>query len=113
MSSFDIIIMGIKNLWRRKARTFLTTLGVIIGTASIISMISLGFGVRDNFNKNIMQTGSLNIIEVHNFGIMIDGQGSGSMNQKKSVVLSDSLIQKISRWSGVDAVTPLIESNIK
>ena len=33
MSSFDLINMAVRNLWKRKMRTFLTVLGVIIGTA--------------------------------------------------------------------------------
>ena len=38
----DLVIMSINNLRRRKLRTVLTVLGVIIGTASIVVMVSLG-----------------------------------------------------------------------
>ena len=34
----DLVIMSINNLRRRKLRTVLTVLGVIIGTASIVVM---------------------------------------------------------------------------
>ena len=33
---WDLIKMSCSNLWRRKLRTFLTILGVVIGTASIV-----------------------------------------------------------------------------
>ncbi len=46
MTSLDIVAMGLKNLWRRKTRTILTVLGVVIGAASIIIMVSLGYGVE-------------------------------------------------------------------
>ena len=36
----DLVIMSINNLRRRKLRTVLTVLGVIIGTASIVVMVS-------------------------------------------------------------------------
>ncbi len=39
MSNIDLFLMGIKNLWRRKLRTFLTVLGVVIGATSIIVRI--------------------------------------------------------------------------
>ena len=38
----DLLSMSLNNLRRRKLRTFLTVLGVIIGTASIVVMVSLG-----------------------------------------------------------------------
>lgn len=40
--------MGLKNLFRRKLRTFLTTLGIIIGTVSIVVMVSIGIGMQKN-----------------------------------------------------------------
>ena len=45
MKFLDIIGMSASNLWRRKLRTFLTVLGVMIGTASIVTMVSLGIGL--------------------------------------------------------------------
>ena len=40
MSWMDLLRMSVSNLKRRKLRTFLTVLGVIIGTASIVVMAS-------------------------------------------------------------------------
>lgn len=65
MNSFDLMRMGIKNLWRRKLRTFLTVLGVIIGATSIIVMLSLGFGLSKAFEDQISQWGSLTTINVY------------------------------------------------
>ena len=39
----DLLRMSVSSLRRRKLRTFLTVLGVVIGTASIVVMISLDF----------------------------------------------------------------------
>ena len=46
MKYFDLLRMSASNLLRRKLRTVLTVLGVIIGTASIVVMVSLGLGLR-------------------------------------------------------------------
>lgn len=41
----DMLRMSLSSLWKRKVRTFLTVLGVVVGTASIVVMISLGLGL--------------------------------------------------------------------
>lgn len=66
MSSFDIILMAVKNLFKRKLRTFLTVLGVIIGTASIVIMISLGIAMNESFEKQVQQMGDITMIQVYN-----------------------------------------------
>ena len=43
----DILSMAARNLLRRKSRTFLTMLGVLIGTTSIVVMVSLGIGLQE------------------------------------------------------------------
>ena len=45
MVKTDLFAMAAKNLMRRKSRTFLTMLGVLIGTTSIVVMVSLGIGL--------------------------------------------------------------------
>ena len=77
MNPFDIFYMGLRNLWRRKVRTFLTVLGVVIGTASIVVMVSIGIGMDENFKQQLEQMGSLNIIEVNNYGDWYDDMGGG------------------------------------
>lgn len=65
MSSIDIALMGLKNLFRRKARTVLTVLGVVIGTAAIVVMVSLGLGMDKAYEKQLEEYGSLTIIDVY------------------------------------------------
>ena len=47
MKIVDILAMCLRNLWRRKVRTLLTVFGVVIGTCSIVVMISLGVGISE------------------------------------------------------------------
>lgn len=46
MLIYDLLKMALRSLIANKMRTFLTTLGIIIGVASVISMISIGEGTR-------------------------------------------------------------------
>jgi ABC-type antimicrobial peptide transport system permease subunit len=55
MSLRDILQTAFSNLGRHKARTTLTTVGVIVGILTIVTMVSLGIGVqsemRDTFGS--------------------------------------------------------------
>ena len=55
--------MAIRSLISHKLRTFLTALGIIIGVASVISMISIGEGARQQTLSTISKFGT-NIITI-------------------------------------------------
>ena len=108
MNSSDLIRMGMKNLWRRKLRTFLTVLGVIIGTSSIIVMLSLGFGMQEAYAGQIAQMGSLTTINVHkNYD---DFGGATTGGRPGRTELDDKTIMDIKHLPGVIAATPIIEA---
>ncbi|WP_242987538.1 ABC transporter permease [Anaerobacterium chartisolvens] len=100
--------MGLRNLYRRKARTLLTVLGVVIGTAAIVVMLSLGIGMNERSEKQIRSMGSLNIIEVNNYGMYNE---SGRSSQ--SSVLDDKAVSQFSNMEGVEAATPMLETYLK
>ncbi|SVE46088.1 uncharacterized protein METZ01_LOCUS498942, partial [marine metagenome] len=55
--------MALRSLLANSMRTFLTTLGMIIGVASVISMISIGEGARQQTLSTIAKFGT-NIITI-------------------------------------------------
>lgn len=64
MSVFELFFTALDALWANKIRTFLTTLGVIIGVLSVILLVSLGEGLQhyiaDTFaglGSNLLQIG--------------------------------------------------------
>ena len=63
MSTRDLIMVAVRNLWKRKLRTFLTILGVVIGTTSIVVMISIGIGMNESFEKQVEEWG-LSLIHI-------------------------------------------------
>lgn len=109
MSSIDLIRMGVKNLWRRKLRTFLTVLGVIIGTSSIIVMLSLGFGMSEAFKQQLASMGSLNTITVSKGG-RYGGFEQSQDKKKKKVTLDDKAIAEFKKLDHVTAVTAMVEA---
>jgi len=64
-----------KAILANKGRSFLTVLGIVIGIASVVSLISLGGAVRTKFTKRFLELGTSNVI-VHP-GEPDDASGAG------------------------------------
>ena len=91
MRKTDFIKMGLKNLARRKLRTSLTVMGVVIGTFSIVVMVSLGIAMTEGYKEQIAQMGSLTTITVNKYYYNAD---TGISDTKE---LDDNLIMDISK----------------
>ncbi|MCI0665790.1 MAG: ABC transporter permease [Acidobacteria bacterium] len=48
MNFLDIILLALRNLRQAKLRTALTTIGVVVGVAAIVTMVSFGLGLQRN-----------------------------------------------------------------
>ncbi|NLY48532.1 MAG: ABC transporter permease [Clostridiales bacterium] len=102
----DLLRMGLKNLFRRKVRTILTVLGVVIGCLFIIITISIGHGMDRSFEKQVKEYGSLTTITIDTYGAIYDDNGNwvGGQEQK----LTKDLVEQIRAMDHVRAVTPVI-----
>jgi putative ABC transport system permease protein len=59
---FEIVRLGIGNLRLHKLRSFLTSLGIILGVAAVILMVAIGEGNKQAALREIRQLGATNII---------------------------------------------------
>ena len=107
MKNFDIIVMGIRNLVKRKARTILTVLGVLIGTAAIIVMISLGIGTNEANEKAIESERSVHNISVSSY-YYPPADDSGNWREPIQGVLDDKAIAAIAAFPEVEAASPVM-----
>lgn len=105
MSNLDLIKMSLGNLWRRKLRTLLTVLGVIIGTASIITTLSLGFGMKEQNKKLLAQMGPVDVIRVVSYPIY----DPETQTQKDAKPLDDSAVNELEAIENVQATIPTLE----
>ena len=106
MKILDILGMGFRNLLRRKTRTFLTVIGVVVGSTAIIIMLSLGIGMNEQLERSIANMGDLTIIDIMEWAWRPE---SGDKNKEWSNaqnVLNEALLEKIRAWDEVLAVTP-------
>ena len=106
----DLLKLAFRNLMRRKARTALTVIGVVIGTISIVVMVSIGIGVNQSFDEMIMQSGSMTMIRVQKFGAIFDDEGN--YVDSKEQVLDDSTVELIKGIEHVKAVSPVINQYV-
>jgi putative ABC transport system permease protein len=59
---FEIFRLGLNNLRLHKLRSFLTSLGIILGVAAVIVMISIGEGTKQAALREIQALGATNVI---------------------------------------------------
>ena len=102
MKISDLITMCVQNLLRRKVRTLLTVVGVVVGTCAIVVMISIGVGMQASTDAMLASMGDLTLIEIYNYG-----SGGGSNTQAK---LDDETLKQISQMDGVVVVTPFYQA---
>lgn len=103
MKFSDLLGLSINNLKRRKLRTFLTVLGVIIGTASIVVMLSLGIGQSEAQKEMIESYGSLTTINVYSPS-MYGSQEAGT----EPLYLTDDSIEEFKRIEHVTGASPIL-----
>jgi len=58
MNITDIINYSVRNLRRRQMRSWLTIIGIIIGIATIVVLVSVGEGVKKDINDQLEMFGS-------------------------------------------------------
>ena len=102
----DLLRMSISSLKRRKLRTFLTVLGVVIGTASIVVMISLGLGLQESMYAEVEKNGGTT-------GITVTGKESsgmypgGSSDEEGKKYITDDVIKELRTLGNVKSVEPV------
>ncbi len=110
MKFSDLIKMALRNLFRRKARTALTVIGVIIGTISIVIMVSIGIGMNRSFQEAVMQNGSMTIITVNTWNDQYDE--NGNWVNSSTQVLDDKLVEQLKSMEHVKSVAAKIQKSL-
>ncbi|MCL2235209.1 MAG: FtsX-like permease family protein [Defluviitaleaceae bacterium] len=100
----DLLSMALRNLFKRKIRTFLTVLAVIFGATCIIVMISLGVAVNMNFEQQIEAMGA-RALRIEIFRPW--NPEPGFVN-----VLNDDVVAQINNLDYVNIATPLLNSSL-
>ena len=110
MKFLDLLRMSSSSLWKRKVRTLLTVLGVVVGTASIVVMISLGLGLNRATMQEIEKYGGLTTIDVYEKGSMYTEADYNEDSSKSQTVthLDDDVVAQLEQVEHVTSVYPVI-----
>jgi ABC-type antimicrobial peptide transport system permease subunit len=113
MRAIDVLSMCLRNLWKRKLRTFLTLLGVMIGTGSIVLMISLGAATNAQFEQMIEDM-NLNMTEIQVFPMWDGGMwtADGGYVETTAKDLTDESVERFRRLPGVRTATPVMSMEL-
>ncbi len=87
------------NMKRRKVRTFLTILGVMIGVISVVALLSVGLGVKKEMIDSVIDSGSVNQIKVY----------SETGGKHKDRMITDKTIETFSKFSNVSGCYSVYE----
>lgn len=122
MSFFDILYLALRNLRQAKLRATLTTMGVIVGVAVIVTMVSFGLGLQRNMLSRFGALDLFNEIQVfgRSLSSLVSTRGTGNTprteNERRdrrsridvqpTRALDEAAIAEIARIPGVAYVEP-------
>ncbi|MFN0086847.1 MAG: ABC transporter permease [Blastocatellia bacterium] len=136
MNFADIIALAIRNLRQAKLRTTLTIIGVIVGVAAIVTMVSFGIGLQRNIITNAFSRldafTSITILGADADDLLAMSEGRTALDADESEaapspepspsaaaepagsprrprrVLDDEMIAEIQRMDGIRFAAPIV-----
>ena len=125
MPFFDILRLAVRNLREAKLRASLTTMGVVVGVAVIVTMVSFGLGLQRNLVDRFSELDLFNEITVYGRSVSAlltnelnrrarggEGQeerkdeGDGRRSRTSERTLDDAALEEIGRMPGVAYIEP-------
>ncbi|NMC85587.1 MAG: ABC transporter permease [Anaerolineaceae bacterium] len=111
MKFFDLVNLILYNLSRRKGRVALTAVGVVIGTAAVVVLVSLAVGLQKNATNQLWGINDLTSIEVYqgyssssSGGVSVRMMGGGGGGDDGINYLTPKAIQSIAAIPNVKQV---------
>ena len=108
MRFLDLLTMSVNNLRRRKLRTALTVLGVIIGVASVVIMVSLGIGLNALMLEQYASYGDMTTVTVYSNSYY----GGSDSENPEAEFLTDEVIKQFERLDHVESVSPMLSTYV-
>ncbi|HET6862502.1 MAG TPA: FtsX-like permease family protein [Pyrinomonadaceae bacterium] len=126
MSFIDILFLAFRNLRQAKLRASLTTMGVIVGVAVIVTMVSFGLGLQRNMLARFKALDLFNEIQVFGQGLSnlagLDRPTRRDEGERRNArqradknptrILDDAGVKEISAIPGVSYVEPSVNFGV-
>jgi putative ABC transport system permease protein len=102
----DLLKTAFGNLTRHKARTALTTIGVVVGILTIVTMVSLGVGVQREMGEAF---GSVGLETLSLYPVTEDAGGFDPFGQpQRTRLLTPELVAQLQARDDVVEVIPFL-----
>lgn len=103
MRLIDLLSLIVDNLGRRKGRVVLTAVGVVIGTAAVVVLVSLGAGLQKNATNSLWGINDLSTVDVYPGYPKAQGS-TGTTKENDIKKLTPTAVERIKEISGVTRV---------
>src|SRR5688500_11488695 len=101
---WNAFIIALREIRRNLTRAFLTVLGVVIGVAAVVTMVTLGRGATESVKAQISNLGS-------NLLVLRPGQGWG---RSASPLFSRTAVEMIRQQvPGIKPISPMSNTNVQ
>jgi putative ABC transport system permease protein len=110
MTRQDLLELAARNMRNARLRNALTTMGIGVGIASMVAMLSLGIGLQGFANHQLMKSGMFQTVfvtskqDIRNVGRSSEEEGGAKAVE--SPMLNDEARRKIAALPGVEEVSP-------
>jgi ABC-type antimicrobial peptide transport system permease subunit len=116
MKAYDLVELAGRNLREAVLRNSLTTMGIAVGVASLVAMLSLGAGLQQMFGNKLGKSGLFDNIIVaskQDFSSMEDRRLGPKTKPSELRVLDDKARAELEKIPGVKEVYPEIRMNVE
>jgi putative ABC transport system permease protein len=109
MKAYDLAELAVRNLKESVLRNSLTTVGISVGVASLVAMLSLGIGLQQLATRRLVKSGLFDTVvvtsrrDLRNFN---RGDDTGGPDPAQSPVLDEPARQQIERLPNVAEAYP-------
>ncbi len=117
MKFYDILRLSLNSLMHRKLRSCLTVLGIVIGVAAIVALVSIGEGLQANVKSQLSGMGANTITisasmtrAMGGFEQRMEAQGAvgGQFSRQSTANLTESDLRIVKATTGVEYATGII-----
>lgn len=108
MRTRDLLQLIFENLRRQKGRVALTAMGVVIGTAAIVMLVSLANGMQTALMNQFANSGALTSINVYPTDQSGNPAGPAKPANQRQGLLTSATLRQLSALPNVKAVIPRI-----
>ncbi|HVP53761.1 MAG TPA: ABC transporter permease [Candidatus Eisenbacteria bacterium] len=111
MTGYDLLELAVRNLRQSKLRNGLTTIGISVGVASLVAMLSLGVGLQQMATRRLAGSGLFDTVFVtsrQDFRGFDREDDAKTAHPEQSPVLDEAARTKITKLAIVTEVEPEI-----